>query len=325
MLDYDKILEELGAQKEIKEQIIQNLEKGFLPARIITQYSGIYQASVDIQTTVRAIISGGFKKNISSRADIPVVGDWVLLDCKYKDKKVITKLIPRHSLISRHHPYKGEQPLAANIDILFITISADPVNFDTEKIKNYLSIKKTKNITTYIILNKIDLSDKSPEFLKEKIEKETFFPASFIIALDSINIKGYDELKTKLLPFKTSTFIGPSGAGKSTIINNLYGKKILKTTPVSLKTMKGRHTTTTRKIIILSNNHIVIDTPGISMTSNENLIKFEKILEHEGRCKFSDCKHISEPGCFIRDMVDKGMIEKKIYTEYVKFIRSEKI
>ncbi|MCX7641581.1 MAG: ribosome small subunit-dependent GTPase A [Elusimicrobiales bacterium] len=326
-----KELKKLGADYYILSNIEKEITKNkkLIPARIITQYSSIYDAAITPSETLIAILSGSFKKKIKNKQDIPVVGDWVILADKNSNKFPINSIIKRKTLIFRNHPYKGIQPIVANVDNLFLTFSLDPVNFNIDKIKQYLTLNINKNIKTFIILNKMDLLEKDiVEKILLKIQDDIGFTPSSIITLDSISLIGYEKLKSKLIPFETSTFIGPSGTGKSTIINNLYGKKILKTYDVNKKTYKGRHTTTTRKIIILDNNHIVIDTPGITFVNEDIIIteKFSKIMAYALECRFSNCKHISEPGCYVKEMLSKGKIPEILYKEYIDIMKKyEKI
>lgn len=312
----------LGANEKIISLIENNYLKGLIPARIITQHSSLYEASITPNKSLLVVLTGSLKNRVINTIELPVAGDWILVEDKGTDKLPIHSILPRSSLISRIHKYKGEQPISANIDSVFFTFSLDPKNFSIEKIKHYLSLNIKGKIKIYIILNKIDLSNENIPKLISTISKQFEITQQHIIPLDSIKLVGYDILKSKLIPFETSTFIGPSGVGKSTIINNLYGKKILETSNVN-KNYRGRHTTTTRKIIILSNGHIVIDTPGISFIETQQKYneKFSQIFEYSINCRFSDCKHISEPGCYVKEMIVNGNIKKELYDEYLKFLK----
>lgn len=66
---------------------------------------------------------------------------------------------------------------------------------------------------------------------------------------------------------------------------------------------KGRHTTTHRELILL-NDGMVIDTPGmreLGMWDNSTGVDrvFSEIEELASGCRFRDCTHTGEPGCAI--------------------------
>lgn len=318
-------LKKLGANEFVLSKIKDLDFNLYKPARVFSQHSGIYRIAFSPTETHLSFLSGKLKKSVKSKNEIPVTGDWVIAENKKYEKFPILKVIERYSKIERDYPEKKyKQVLAANIDIAFLVISADKGNFSEEKIKNYFNLI-IKNKTDYVlIINKIDLAENKDFVLKtaENIgaEKEK------IVLLDSLKKIGYESLNKWLIPFKTSVLIGHSGAGKSTIINNLYGKPIKKTKEINMKNMKGKQTTTVRDMIILNNNHIIMDIPGISFADNSSDInKFEIIRAISHKCKFYDCKHFTEPDCAVKEAVRNNEIDPKLYEEYLIFLKNGKI
>ena len=123
-----------------------------------------------------------------------------------------------------------------------------------------------------------------------------------IIPINNLTKEGYDNLSRVLLKGKTYCFLGSSGVGKSTMVNNLIGQVILKTSPISASTNKGRHTTNYRELNILENGSILIDNPGmrevgIADTTEGLETTFERIIEIASGCKFTNCTHINEKPC----------------------------
>ena len=123
--------------------------------------------------------------------------------------------------------------------------------------------------------------------------------------------------------------LGSSGVGKSTLLNNLSGRKIMKTDTISQSTNKGRHITSHRELIILKNGGILIDNPGmrevgISDIKNGLEITFNKIVTLSENCKFKDCTHTNEIGCSVLDAIEKGDIDKSSYDNYLK-MEKEKV
>jgi ribosome biogenesis GTPase len=124
----------------------------------------------------------------------------------------------------------------------------------------------------------------------------------------------------------TGALLGPSGAGKSTIINWLLGSERLKTGEVREYDRKGRHTTTHRELVLLPGGGILIDTPGLRelqlLGGGEGIEEtFEDIEAIALQCRFSDCRHISEPGCAVLQAVEDGRIDEPRLRSYLKLRR----
>lgn len=84
---------------------------------------------------------------------------------------------------------------------------------------------------------------------------------------------------------------------------------------------KGRHTTTHRELFVLPDGGIVIDTPGmreLQLISGDMEKSFSDIEELAALCKFSDCKHESEPGCAIKKAIEEGRLDEARFESYKK-------
>ena len=115
--------------------------------------------------------------------------------------------------------------------------------------------------------------------------------------------------------------MGSSGAGKSTLINSIAGEEIMKTSEIREDDSKGRHTTTYRQLIELKNGVYIIDTPGmreIGMAETQEGIDevFSDIMELERCCRFSNCRHDTEPGCAIKAAIESGELSEERYILY---------
>ena len=140
-------------------------------------------------------------------------------------------------------------------------------------------------------------------------------------AISALYDIGMEELKEYMVPGTTICLLGSSGAGKSTLINALTGEEIMKTSEVRSYDSTGRHTTTHRQLIELENGVSIIDTPGmreIGMAQVESGIDntFSDIVELEKCCKFSDCRHETEPGCAIKAAITAGELSIERYMLY---------
>jgi ribosome biogenesis GTPase len=52
-------------------------------------------------------------------------------------------------------------------------------------------------------------------------------------------------------------------------------------------------------------------------------ITFNKISELAVNCKYGDCQHINEIGCAVIEAVEKDIIEKSSYENYLKLEREK--
>nr|MCR5418402.1 ribosome small subunit-dependent GTPase A [Lachnospiraceae bacterium] len=119
----------------------------------------------------------------------------------------------------------------------------------------------------------------------------------------------------------TICLIGSSGAGKSTLVNALAGREVMKTSEIRESDSTGRHTTTHRQLLLLENGVSIIDTPGmreIGMAAVQSGIDetFSDITELERHCRFSNCRHETEPGCAIKAALESGELSRERWELY---------
>lgn len=285
---------------------------------IVQNSAGVFQAE----------ITGNMRFAAETRADFPAVGDWVKIVKMDEQNAVILELIPRYSMLERQAVGKhGEaQLIAANIDYAFI-VQAVGHDFNLNRLERYLSICYAGKIEPITVLTKIDLIDeKQLQELKSQIEKR--LPKVPLLLLSNITMEGFDGLKKQMEAFKTYCFIGSSGVGKSSVINCLLENELLETRHISESTQKGRHTTTHRELLVLPNQSIVIDTPGmreLGMTTHTEGIEktYDNIGELAQNCRFADCSHQDEKGCAVTEAVKNGSLAEDVYENYLKLKREQ--
>lgn len=294
----------------------ENLKVG----RIISQYSELYKVITE-HGEILAKVSGKFRYSIEKNSDYPVVGDFVILDYNEENihgNAVIHKVLSRKTIFKRKNILKNEdvQIISTNIDIVFICASLNK-NYNLNRIERYVAIAWDSNIRPIIILTKSDLCENLTDVL---IEISNNIIGVDVIVTSKYDKKSYEKIFDYLKYGVTASFVGSSGVGKSTIINNLIGDEYLSTSDIS-NFDKGRHTTTRREVILLKRGGIVIDTPGmreIGLDLVDVDKSFQDIDDLSVNCKFRDCTHTNEPGCFVREQIKLGKLDKRRLESYEK-------
>lgn len=317
---------QLGYSDKIKELIGEELEPVEL-ARVSAEHKERYQI-INEDGTLQAEITGNIRYAAQSRADFPAVGDWVKIARIDKDSAVILQVFPRFSMLARQAVGKqGEvQLIASNIDVAFI-VQAVGHDFNLNRLERYLSICYAGKIEPVIVLTKIDLIEQDElGALQNQIKTRNAKIPLFLVS--NVTHDGLEHLRENMESFKTFCFIGSSGVGKSTLINSLLEDDMLETNQISDSTSKGRHTTTHRELILLPNESIVIDTPGmreLGMTNQEGGLEltYDQIAELAENCRFSDCSHENEKGCAVIEAVEDGTLPEEMYNNFLKLKREQ--
>lgn len=255
------------------------------------------------------------------------VGDWVITGPLYIDDQkqsaaLVEELIPRKSKISRVGAGDRieEQVIAANIDIVFIVTSINQ-DFNLNRLQRYILLIKKGLAKPVILLSKADLKPSHTQII-EDLSKQVG-EEILIIPVSVLDKTGVDQIKDLTPEGFTSVFVGSSGVGKSSLTNFLLGEEVQVVKEVRNDDDKGRHTTTSRQMFFIPNGGMIIDTPGIRgvsvFGSEEHLSEtFHDVEELMTQCKFSDCKHSSEPGCAITNALKNKTLEESQWENYKK-------
>jgi ribosome biogenesis GTPase len=174
-----------------------------------------------------------------------------------------------------------------------------------------------------IVLNKSDIC---PDIEGSLNDVKSIASGVPIFAISAIEKSGLEQLAPYMKEGRTIVLLGSSGVGKSTIINALEGYGRQKVGDIRDDDSRGRHTTTARELIILESGGVIIDNPGMRelqlWDAGEGLSEtFKDIEELATQCKFSDCKHDTEPGCAIKRALKEGTLSEARLESYRKLQR----
>jgi ribosome biogenesis GTPase / thiamine phosphate phosphatase len=307
-------LEALGWTSERAAQFAAHAAAGLIPARVALEHTHIYRALTAGGESL-ARVSGRLRHRAVDRTGFPAVGDWVALEPPAPGAEArITEVLPRTSRFSRRaagDPTE-EQILAANIDTVFLVSGLDG-DFNPRRIERYLVVARDSGAAPVIVLNKADLIDDASAVVEAV---RALAPGVAVHAVSCRTPGGVDSLREHLDFGQTGALLGSSGVGKSSIVNQLIGHDLLRTNDVRASDSRGRHTSTSRQLVLLPGHGVLIDTPGMRElqlweTSESVAEAFTDIDERAAACRFRDCRHVSEPGCAVLEAVAAGELPRE--------------
>jgi ribosome biogenesis GTPase len=301
----------LGWNARLADAFAPHAAEGLVPARVALEHTHIYRVFTDAGEWL-ARVSGRLRHQAAARTDFPAVGDWVAVEpsAHGSDARILA-LLPRSSRFSRRaagDPTE-EQIVAANIDTVFLVSGLDG-DFSPRRIERYLVVAWDSGARPVIVLNKADLVDDVSSVIAQV---RTLAPDVGVHAVSCRDPASLDVLRGYLGFGQTGALLGSSGVGKSSIVNRLLGQELLRTREVRTSDSRGRHVSTARQLVMLSEQGVLIDTPGMRElqlweTGEAVAGTFADIDARAAECRFRDCQHRTEPGCAVRAAVAAGEI-----------------
>ena len=287
-----------------------------IPARITAVHKERYEIVCEFGATHARLKT---KEYYVDTQDFPTTGDFVMINYIDNGDSQIVATLPRRTLFSRREPgpIPRDQAVAANFDYVFIMQSLN-MDFNPKRLERYLTLAWQSGATPVILLTKADLVEDYWEYLTQV---ERVAAGVNIHVVSAHTGYGLQRLNAYLQPGKTVVFLGSSGVGKSSLVNALAGEEIMTVNGIREDDSKGRHTTTHRQLIRLSSGVMVIDTPGMRELgmwgASEGLVDaFSDVEKYLGRCRFSNCRHESEPGCAIKAAIAAGELDPMRWESY---------
>src|SRR5215813_14973067 len=210
----------------------------YVSGRVALEHKNLYRLYTE-RGEVLAGISGKLRHEALNRADLPAVGDWVVIRPRPEgDKVTIHAVLPRTSKFTRKAagPRTEEQIVGTNIDTVFLVTSLNQ-DFNPRRIERYLTVAYEGGANPVIVLSKSDLCDEVADRIAETQELVGGVP---IHAVSVVNREGLIELTRYLQHGQTVALLGSSGVGKSTLINHLIGREQLKVREVRGHDGRGR-------------------------------------------------------------------------------------
>ncbi|MBT8091419.1 MAG: ribosome small subunit-dependent GTPase A [Gammaproteobacteria bacterium] len=253
----------------------------------------------------------------------PVCGDRVTaVPIENESDWLITAIAPRENELTRPDTRGRVEVLAANLDYLVVVAAAEP-KADWFIVDRYLCAAELMGIAAAVIFNKVDLGVTSAS-VNDELENYTKigYPVLRCSAVDGTGLSALQEL----LNDSCTIIVGQSGVGKSSLINQLTDDALQRVATISSKTGEGRHTTVNSVMLPLPGGGSVIDSPGVRdyapalQDSTGAALGFREITAAAQACRFANCRHLREPGCAVKDAVEKSGISARRYASYKRIV-----
>ena len=248
------------------------------------------------------------------------VGDLVSITVGQGGKGAIDERLPRKTVLARRA--SGQRPIrqvvVANADQLLAVFAVVEPTFESKLADRLLAAAEHADLPAVICINKTDLVPE-PDFRSLGAIYETIgYTVLYTSALEGTGIEGLRAA----LQDKLTVLAGPSGSGKSSLLNGIQPGLGLRIKEISAATGKGTHATTSIRMFGLDFGGSVVDTPGIryldpwEVHDDELPELFPEMRPYIGKCRFSTCAHVEEPGCVISQAADDGSISSSRYESY---------
>lgn len=316
-------LEDLGWGSFFQQPLNSETPCDLIPARVAEEMKGAYRVCTE-NGPLTATVSGRLRHEALAREALPAAGDWVMVSAiPGEASAIIHRVLERRTKLSRKVAGErtDEQILAANVDTVFV-VAALNRDFNPRRLERYLTAVWESGARPVVVLNKADLCDDAERYVRET---EDIAPGVQVLATSTLTGMGMEDLVAVMKPGMSAVFVGSSGVGKSSLINHMQGEDALTVRSIR-DDGKGRHTTTSRQLIVLAGGGVVIDTPGLRelglWDADQGLDRaFADIGSLAGECVFRDCRHTGEPGCAVREAIDEGTLPEERFESYRKLER----
>lgn len=297
--------------------------------RVIKAHSGFFTIyCADDHSTIVCMAAGRLTKKKHTH-DALAVGDLVQFE-RIKSEGFaegrIVKVMPREHVLARKDPVVGanerviQQVIIANLDIVVFVFSCAEPEFKSRMLDRYLVGAEAQHLPIIVCATKVDLvGNATAHQLFAEYERIGYT----VLYVSTVTRVGLDELRGALKG-KLSVFTGKSGVGKSSLLNAIKPGLALEVGKLSDLLKKGKHTTVVPELFQLDETSWIADTPGLrayaiwDVEAEELDAYYREIGPLVGKCEFSDCTHLHEPGCAVQVAVANGTISPERYDSYCR-------
>jgi len=246
-------------------------------------------------------------------------GDMVAIQALDDDRVVIDGVEPRSFALVRRTGGGRTKTMAANVETMAIVVALTDPPPSLPMLDHLIAFAVQHEVEAALILTKADLAGPDAAARIAAVYAPLGVP---VLVVQPKTGAGMDALQAYLTG-RHALLVGNSGVGKSSIFRALGGTA---TVGDLSRFGRGRQTTTSARLFQTENGFLV-DSPGIGefildpMPPAELPQLFVEMREPATRCRFDDCRHLSEPDCAVREAVAEGRIAASRYESYQALAR----
>jgi len=238
------------------------------------------------------------------------------------DEVHVIEVLPRRNALWRANARGGAEAVVANLTELLVVLAPLPLPdlFVTDR---YLCAATAASVPATLIVNKSDLGIDAAL----AAELDAYAAAEYAaLACSAASGAGMSELVAALGPGTVAALVGQSGVGKSSLVRCLLPHAEIAVGEL-VRAEEGRHTTTAARLFDLPNGAALIDSPGVRdfapavSALDERTLGFPEVARLAAGCRFSDCRHMREPGCAVRAAAEDGSWHARRYESYRRLRR----
>ena len=281
------------------------------------------ESGVTYQCATRRLL----KTLATDQRHVVAAGDWVLfrpVENSNPKEGLIQRVEPRHGCICR--AVRGRQHvLVTNVDQLAIVASVAEPRLKPNLIDRLLVTAEKGGVRPLICINKIDLGDPADVQPLVGVYSQMGYEVLLLSAKTGF---GLERFRRAMLG-RANVVAGQSGVGKSSLLNAIDPSLHIHVQPVSEDTEKGKHTTTTARLLPLAGGGYVVDTPGMrqfqlwDVTAEEVAGFFRDLRPYVNLCHFPDCTHTHEDDCAVKNAVADGQLDERRYESYCHLLAGD--
>ncbi len=260
--------------------------------------------------TVRCRLRGRLRKG----EERILTGDRVRVSVFEDGTGIIEELLPRQSELAR--------PPIANVDHAVIMATLNQPALNSSLLDRLLVLAEYEDLLITVCINKVDIACASKVEDLTSTYRQVGYP---VVLTSAITGSGVDDL-IPILNGRISVIAGETGTGKSTLLNRLIPGAGLRVGEVDPRAGRGRHTTRHVKLLDLPGGGRVADSPGFMRVDLQGLYReeialcFPEVRSLARDCRFSNCLHLNEPDCAVRDALASGTVASSRYQNYRVFV-----